>query len=256
MKSLKKALRVLEIFLDIGLVEVRLSELAKMSGLNIATVNRIVSVFVELGYLSQMERRGRYTLGTKFLRYSALIKQRNMIRDISLPYAIKLSRLVEESVVILSWDGSRLVLIDEVQAKHPLRITKDPGLDIPLYCTGVGKVILANMKEQELHDYFCNNEMTGLTRNTITMPDNMRIELKRIAQEGVAYDCEERYPGVNNLSAPLRDAEDSLVGCIGILGSSVRLTREKMTEIVPDLKKCALQVSMDLGYKYIDSIPS
>ena len=248
MKSLRKALQILELFLETGDVEIRLSDLAKMSGLNIATVNRIVSVFVEMGYMSQLERRGRYVLGTKFLRFSTVIKQRNRIRDIAVPHLVRLNKIVEETVTISNWDGSKLVMIDEVHSKHPLRINPDPGIIIPLYCTGVGKVIMAGMTEPELEDYLQNTDMPTLTPYTITNPKELRVHLKKVDHEGVAYDVEERYLGISNVGAAVRDVEDAIAGCVGVLGPSSRLTQERIAEIIPDVKKCALQISIDLGY--------
>lgn len=249
MKSLEKALRVLEVFLDTGDREVRLSDLARLSGLNIATVSRIVSVFVKLGYMNQLEKRGRYVLGTKFLNFSAIIKQRNKIRDIAMPHLIKLNKSVGESVTLLNWDGNKLVFIDEVYSRHPLRITPDPSTALPLYCTGVGKIVLADMTDTELEEYFHNADIQAYTPNTVTKLADLKACLKKIAREGVAYDDEELYLGVRCVGAGIRDAEDEIVACVGVSGPSVRLTRERMMEIAPDVKKCAMQISIDLGYQ-------
>ncbi len=249
MKSLKKALRVLEVFLDTGDREIRLSDLARLSGLNIATVNRIVSVFVELGYMNQVEKRGRYVLGTRFLNFSAIIKQRSRIRDVAMPHLIKLNKSVGESVALLNWDGNKLVFIDEIYSRHPLRIVPDPSMILPLYCTGVGKIVLADMTGTELEEYFHNTDIQVHTPNTITKLEDLKACLKKVAREGVAYDDEERYLGVRSVGAGIRDAEDEIVACVGVSGLSVRLTREKMTEIAPDIKKCAMQISIDLGYQ-------
>ena len=62
MKSLHKALDILETFLEVGSGEIRLSEIAKITGIHKATVNRIASVFVARGYLNQLERRGKYSI--------------------------------------------------------------------------------------------------------------------------------------------------------------------------------------------------
>ena len=68
MKSLQKALDILELFLgDEG--EISLSDLSKSSGLNKSTVNRIALTLVKRGYLKQENRRGKYSLGIKFLDF-------------------------------------------------------------------------------------------------------------------------------------------------------------------------------------------
>ncbi len=249
MKSLNKALDVLEILLNLGGSEIRLSELAQMTGLNKATVSRIVSALVKRGYMHQVERRGKYVLGTKFLDFSAVIKQKNRIKDVAMPHLIKLNRLVEEAAALFSFDGERAIFVEEVHSKHPLKITPDPTSSVPLYCTGVGKILLASKTAQELEKYFNNTDIRAFTPNTITEFNHLKSHLMTVAKEGVAYDDEEFSPGYRMVAAGIRDAGERLIGGIGVMGPAARLTPSKMKEIAPYVKYCAMEISMDLGYR-------
>jgi len=84
MKAIKKTFDVLELFLN-DKDEISLSDLSKLSGINKTTVSRITSTLVKLGYLRQRERRGKYSLGTKFLDFSGYIKTKIRIRDMAIP---------------------------------------------------------------------------------------------------------------------------------------------------------------------------
>lgn len=249
MKSLNKALDILEVFLDVGGSEIRLSEVAQLTGLNKATVSRIVSILVKRGYLRQVERRGKYVLSTKFLDFSTIIKQRNRIRDIAMPNLIRLNRLVEESVALFSLDRERAIFIEEVHSKYPVRITPDPTFSVPLYCTAIGKILLASKTEQELEEYFRHTDMRAYTPKTITDLNDFKSHLMTIAKEGVAYDDEEITPGLGMVAVGIRDAEEKLVAGIGVMGPSQRLTRARMEEITPYVKHCAMEISIDLGYR-------
>ena len=95
MKSLKKAFEILEVFLNIDYEEVReirLTDLAKLSGINIPTVNRIASSLVEMGYLRQNEKRGKYSLGPKFMYFTHVLKRHNSLNEIVKPFLIKLNK--------------------------------------------------------------------------------------------------------------------------------------------------------------------
>lgn len=248
MKSLKKALDILELFLDID-GEVRLSDLAKSSGLNKATVNRIVSVLVNRGYLRQPEKRGKYSLGTKFLDFSGLIKKRSKIRDTAIPYLIRLSQLVKESVMLAVWQGGRAVYSETIHADYPLRIIPDEGTKVPLYNTGVGKIFLANMTPQEQEIYLSTTPLQAYTPNTITGHEQLKKHLAMIVKEGIAFDDEEYYIGVRNVAAAIKDGEGKVVASVGVLGPSIRLSRSRMKEIAPEVKKCAMEISKALGFK-------
>lgn len=249
MKSLNKALDVLEIFLDVAGTEMRLSELAQLTGLNKATVSRIVAALVKRGYMNQVERRGKYVLGTKFLNFSAVIKQRNKIRDIAMPHLGKLNQLVEESVALFSLDGGRAVFVEEVHTKYPLRIVPDPTSAVPIYCTAIGKIFLADKTAQDLEEYLQHTDIRAYTPNTITDLNRFKSHLRTVAKEGVAYDDEEFYSGLRMVAAGIRDTEEKLVAGIGVMGPSVRLTVARMKEIAPDVKHCAMEISMDMGYR-------
>jgi len=248
MKSLQKAIDVLELFLG-NEDEISLSELAKSSGFNKSTVNRIAAIFVKRGYLKQIEKRGKYSLGMKFLDFSGIIKSRIKIRDIAMPYMIKLSQLAKDSVMLSVWDGRKAVFSETIPAKYPLRIIPDEGTKIPLHCTGVGKIFLADMTEPELESYFSTTKLQPCTANTITEPNQLKTHIMRIAKEGVAFDDEEYYLGVRNVSAAIKGSDGNVVAAIGVLGPSVRLTRAKLNELTPIVKSCALEISRDLGYK-------
>lgn len=248
MKSLNKALNILELFIEIER-DIRLSELAELSGLNKTTVSRLVSVLVKRGYLKQQEKRGKYSLGTKFLDFSGIIKKRSKIRDTAMPYLIKLSQLAKESVILAVWDGEKAIYSETIHAQYPLRAIPDEGTRIPLYCTGVGKIFLAHMTEAQLERYLDTTPLKPYTTNTITDPELLKTHLKIVAKEGVAYDDEEYYMGVRNVSAAIKDGEGNVVATIGVLGPSIRLSRARMREIAPDVKHIAQQLSGELGYK-------
>jgi len=248
MKSLDKALDILELFLEAD-EDISLSDLARMSGLDKSTVNRITTAFVRRGYLKQQGKRGKYSLGAKFLDYSGIVKKRIRIRDLAIPHMTKLAASANESVILATLDGQQAVHSETVHANHPLRIVPDEGTKVPLYCTGVGKILLAYMAEQGIDSYIESNELKRFTSNTITDPNQLRTHLVTIAKEGIAYDDEENYVGVRNVAAPVRDREGKVVASVGVLGPTVRLTRTRMLEVVPDVKECALKISRELGFK-------
>lgn len=252
MKTLEKALNILELFLipwESPQEEISLAELAKLSGFNKSTVKRTVSILVTRGYLKQQEKGGKYSLGTKFLDFSGAIKRRSKIRDKAIPYLLKLAQLTRESAILSILDGQYAAYNETIPSEYSLRIVPDEGTKVPLYCTGVGKVFLANMTEAEVENYINSIELESYTANTITHPDYLKAHIAIIAKEGIAFEDEEFSLGIRNVAAGVRDSEGKTVAAVGVLGPSVRLSRQRMTEIAPDVKKCASEISGELGYK-------
>jgi DNA-binding IclR family transcriptional regulator len=103
--------------------------------------------------------------------------------------------------------------------------------------------------EAEPEDYLNTFNLEAHTANTITDVNSLKTHLMRIAKEGIAMDDEEYFQGVRNVAAGIKDGEGKLTASVGVLGPSVRLTRSRMQEIIPDVKSCALAISTELGYK-------
>jgi len=248
MRAIKKTFDVLELFLN-DKDEFSLSELSKLSGINKTTVSRITSMLVKLGYLRQREKRGKYSLGTKFLDFSGYIKTRIGIRDIAIPYLNKLSQLVGESVIMAIWDGREAVIHETFHANHFLQVVPDEGTRMPLHSTAVGKIIIAGMTEEEFQRYFKGRTLEHTTPNTITDLNDIIKHTIIVRREDIAFDDEEYSIGVRGVSAGLRNNRENIIGAVGVLGPSVRLTHDRMREIVPAIKNCAMQISRELGYK-------
>jgi len=256
MRTLNRVLDILEVFLKIGDDNIRLSELAKLSGLNKATVNRIVSDLVDRGYLNQPKPRGKYYLGTKFIRFNQLMMQKRKLEQVAPPHLTKLAESVKDCVVLTVLDGEQALVTTVIGSQHLLRIALEAGTRTPLYCTGQGKAILAGMTEAELDQYLSKVTLKRLTEYTITGPNELKSHLIMVAKEGVAYDDEEEILGIRNVAAGIMNADSKCIAAVGVIGPSVRMTRARMREIAPPVKLCAAEISRALGYVSCDTEPT
>ena len=247
MSTIGKALDILEVFLKRD-DEIGLSELASSCGLNITTTHRIVHTLVKRGYLKQRQERQKYSLSTKFLQYSNVITRRMKIRDVASPILDALSKMAGESVNIAILDSNEAVYIEHIDTNKSLRIFTQIGNRVPLYCTGVGKIFLAYMRDDESQKVLKGNELLPHTANTITDVKRLKQELGQVKQEGLAIDSEEMEIGVRCLAAPVKNSSGNVIAAISVSGPSARLSDKRVNEIKPLIKSCALEISRALGY--------
>ena len=157
--------------------------------------------------------------------------------------------MVSESVIMAIWDGREAVITETFHATQSLKVVPDEGTKIPLHCTSSGKIILANMTDEEFERYYESKGLEFHTPNTITDINYLKKHITIVKQDGVGFDDEEYALGVRSLSAAIKNAEGRVLGSIGIIGPSVRLTRTKMKENIPLVKGCALEISREHGWK-------
>jgi len=248
MKTIEKALDILEVFLkqkdEIGIVE-----LANLSGLNVSTVHRIASTLVKRGYLNQQQRGEKYSLSPKLLQFSNIMRKWIKIRDVSLPFLYKLNKIIDENVnlAILNADGA--IFIESIESGHYLRTFPQLGAKEPLHCTGVGKVFLAHMRDEELERFLNEKGLPRYTENTITDVSKLKQELSIIKREGTAVDNEEFESGVKCVASPIKNVDGNVVAAVSISGPSTRLSSERVQELKSLVKSCTLEISQAIGHK-------
>jgi DNA-binding IclR family transcriptional regulator len=246
MKIINKSLTVLDLFLA-GDGELSLEEIARLSGMNKSTARRIILSLIECGFLKKQRKRGKYSLGMKFLDYIQAIKKHNPIVGIAEPYLHEISQVTDETVSLALWDGRDVVICRTIYPTHPLRVSANEGTMVGLHFASLGKAILAEIPEEEL-TMRLGSKLTRYTHNTITDVNDLKKNLILVRNEGVAIDDEEAFLGVRGIASIFRNNEGAMVGAINILGPSIRLTREKIREFVPAVKGCAMKISKALGY--------
>lgn len=244
MKSINKALDILETLSANN--ELRLSEICEYTGITKSTANLILSALVKRGYASQKTKRGKYSLNNNYIVINNEDKIKKELRETAKPYLIDLSNKLKENVVLGILHNYYASILVAAETKNVLTTITEVGSITPLYCTGLGKIFLANFSRDELEQYFKEVELEKVTANTITDKNQLKASLKIIKEEGIAYDDEERILGVRNVAVGIRNSEGNIIAAIGITGPSVRLTHKRMSEILPDIKLYAAEISESL----------
>jgi DNA-binding IclR family transcriptional regulator len=245
-KLLKKSIGVLDLFLNSD-GELSLEDITRLSGMNKSTTRRIVLSLIECGFLKQQKKRGKYSLGLKFLDYAQTVKKYSPIMEIAAPYLTDMSQIIDETVSLAVWDGRTAIICQSLHPNHPLRVTSYEGTMSGLHFNSIGKAIMAEMTEDGLNRRL-TGELQRFTQNTITDANDLKKQLMIIRQEGVAIDDEEGFLGIRGIAAVLKGGDGNVVGAITILGPTIRLTREKLRSCVPLIKEHAQKISQALGY--------
>ena len=83
------------------------------------------------------------------------------------------------------------------------------GKRIPLYCSAMGKAILADQSDVEVEAYLTENQLPKITKNTITTTEGFFQEIDRVRELGYAFDNGEHEEEVFCVGASLtRDGKN------------------------------------------------
>lgn len=213
-----------------------LQELSSELALNKSTVHRILNSLMCMDYVRQDPETSKYSLSLKFCRISNQILSQNSVIDLTRPYIKELAEHSGEIVHLVQIDGMNAVYIDKVEATHnSVRLVSKVGKSIPLYCSGVGKAILADMTDEKIRSIWEQSEIKQYTEHTVTDFDAFMERIKQIRQNGYSTDDEENELGVRCVAVSLKDYKGKPKYAISISAPLARMDDERILELSKEL---------------------
>lgn len=227
-KSLYKAIKLLDYF-DIENPERGISELAQLSGMHKSGVHNVMTTYEACGFVVQNPETSKYRLGLKILELSNVLNHDDVFSHIIRPIMEEIAEQTRETVFLATPYGTQIIYREAAFPSHSISVRAIKGVVAPMYCTSIGKAILA-FKPQSLAEEIIAQGMHSFTPNTITDPDAFREELMKIRTQGYAIDNMEHEYGIKCVGVPIRNGAGEVIGAISVTGPSLRFTDEKIHE--------------------------
>lgn len=246
-QSLERALKIIEVLAH-SEKPLGVTEIGKLIGVHKSTAYRLVYTLRQFGYVDQDEESEKYFLGLKPLELSSIINERLDIKRLIRPYLEELSNRTSETVYLAVREGDEIVYIDKIESKYAVRMYSRIGARAPLYCTALGKCLLAFSSEDLIKRWTSKESLPQKTENTIKTGEELAKELEKVRSQGYALDREEFEPGVKCVAVPILNKSKKAIAAISISMPSFRVTDEKINELIPLLLKTSSEVSEKLKY--------
>lgn len=218
--------------------ELGLLEISKNLSLNKSTTHRILNSLICMGYVSQNTETAKYRLTYKICALSNQILQNVDIISVVHPCLVTLMENTGEIVHLVQRSGNHAVYIDKVESmSNTVRLVSQIGKQIPLYCSGVGKALLAQMNVDEVHQIFIESQIEALTPNTITDEKKLLTELQKIRTNEYALDAEENELGVSCIASSFTAFDEKARYAFSISAPTARMSRERLLQLSQYVKE-------------------
>ena len=225
------------------------TEIATRIQLNKSTVFRILNTLVDLGYIEKNAQNERYKLSLKFLQLSRMMINQTELKVLAYPHLKRLASKTLQSVHLCVRKGDAAQYLDKVEAfNHSIKMFSAIGVTVPLYCSGVGKCLLAWMTPEEQNAVLNELELIPRCKNTIQKREVLEDELRRTVENGYAVDDEENEDGVRCAAAPIRDYTGKVIAAISVSGDYTSTDSAEFSQAVSDVMHTAQQISKELGF--------
>lgn len=243
-QSVSRAIQIIRCFEDNE--ELGVTEISKIIGLHKSTTFGLISTLEANKLLEKNENTGKYRLGLELFRLGT--KVNSTLRHIAIPYLERLVNMYQETVNLVVMDDLYVIYLEKVESTRSMRISTMVGGRLPLYCTAVGKAIMANLPPEELKSKLDRMEFKKYTDKTLYDKNSIIGSLEKIRSAGYAEENEELEIGLSCIAAPIYNHFNIPFAAISLSGPTFRMNEDFCKEISLTLIRYTQEISVKLGY--------
>jgi IclR family KDG regulon transcriptional repressor len=244
-KVIEKAFHILEQISNQN--NLSLKEISERTELPKPTASRILDTMQTLGYVEQDSNTQRFQLGSNFLSF---VKKSNSTTDVTVisePFMKRLLVQFGETVNLARLRDTQIVYVRILESRNAFRISDNIGDRASIHSTAIGKSIGAFLPKDNLNEFIKNCSFQRFTRKTIIDEPSLRRHLLTVRQNGYALDNEEGHDGVICVGAPIFNKDNLPFAAISISMPKVRAKKVVLQNVVRELHKVSIQISLELG---------
>lgn len=185
-----------------------------------------------------------YTIGIKAYEIGMAYSHNKDIIQVATPYLEDLGEKLGKTTFIGILDDNQVSYVYKYEPSNAIVTTAKIGTRNEIYCTSLGKAILAFIDEKEQKDILKKIKYVVKTSNTITNKEDFIKELKKIKEKGYAVDDRELEEHIFCLGVPVFNHNEvvAAISATGMYKKEINLDYE--TDLI---KKTADRISQRLG---------
>jgi DNA-binding IclR family transcriptional regulator len=226
----------------------KISEVARQLHLDRSATYRILLSLERCGLVEKDEKTGEYSLGMAAFEIGNVYLRQMDFVQISKPFMADLALKVQETVHLAVLSDTEIVYVDKNDSPRSLGVMSKIGQRAPVYCTALGKILLAHQPKDELSRIIGEIKLKPFTKNTITSKKRLIQELKVIREKGYALDQREYEEDVECIGAPIRNHLGDAIAALSISGPQRKINTPLEKQFISQVIKAASLVSSKMGY--------
>ncbi|UWQ54653.1 IclR family transcriptional regulator [Leisingera caerulea] len=246
MGTVSKALSLLTHF-NHGRTGIGLSDLTRLSGMNKATVYRLMGELQESGFVEQTDDDRMYRLGPQVLRLAALREAAVPILSVSRRVLRDLSDETGETTHLSLLQGSQLNSLSHAYSpRHATKVMMEDAEVLTFHGTSSGLAVLAYADPGFVEDVLAQ-PLTIHTPETITDPREIRAQLAEVRATGMAQSIGGFEADVHSHAVPVFGPDRQVIGALAVAAPVSRMTAEQKQLILAALRRAGASLTHRIG---------
>jgi DNA-binding IclR family transcriptional regulator len=248
--GVKSAARVLSIirFLTTESLGATFAEIYTALDLPKSSAYALLATMIDQGFLTLDSTTRKYRIGVRIWEAGQAYVHSFDLPGVAMPFLEAVRDALHETVQLATLDGIENVYVAKVEADQRLILRSRVGTRLPAYSTGLGKVLLAGLDDEELRRRFRGVHFQKFTERSITDFATLYEVIQEVRVKGFGVDNGEYTPGVVCVAVPVRDHSGRVVSAMSVSVPEVRSTAASRRVASEVLLEQAGALSQVLGY--------
>ncbi|MEV4441798.1 IclR family transcriptional regulator C-terminal domain-containing protein [Streptomyces sp. NPDC049577] len=175
--------------------------LARRLGCGLSTVYELLGTLTERGHLTRTP--AGYVLGYRVPALHQAFRRQMRMADGVQELLLRARRTAGADTYFSTYRDGDVAVLAGASADRAAVGGFGTGRDHAPHATAHGKVLLAALPRATRLRHLTASGMPAVTARTITSPERLEAQLRRVRREGVAVEVEESVPGVACVAVPV-----------------------------------------------------
>lgn len=242
--SIEKGLAVIRVFSS-ERRRCTLADVAREAGLSRAAARRMLLTLQALGYVGTSGRE--YFLLPRVLDLGYNVVSSAGLTGLVQPHLDALNEDLTEGCSLGVMSQGEVAFVARAQSRRLLTASLKAGERFNAFVTPVGRVLLAGLDDAEVLGVMREHPPRSYTRYTVTEPDLLLAEIRRVREQGWSVVAEELEIGFCAAAVPIRTPDGTPVAALNVGSHSSRVTPQQAAAvIVPKLQAAAATIEQEL----------
>ncbi len=249
-EAVEKALKILSQFTE-SEPSHTFTQLQQRAGVTKGTLVRYLFTLQKHNYISFEEKSNTYRLGNAVLELGIAFRNATNIVKVAESYMQQLSNEYGLICYLGKKNKDRLLVLEKTfPSKMPgwAAFMATEGSDLPLYSTGIGRLFLSEMTDDEVMRYLDSINLVAYTEMTIVDKNELLEIVRKARRDGISYNKGENERFIQSICAPIYNRSGNIIAGISACGFSEMLDQIGRGVIETRIREIGYQISRELGY--------
>lgn len=220
-----------------------LSQISSALGYPVSTTYRLAASLKAERFVEQDPLTKKYGIGLRLFEIGLSNNYYKLLAKRAGPVLQEVAEKTGESANLAVLAEGQIVYIAQRHSRQIMKTFVQLGKRSPVHCTGVGKVLISELPQEEVERIVEKNGLEKHTSNTITTLAKLLKELEKVREQQFAIDKEEREEGVFCIAAPVYGSKKKIIAAISISGPTGRINGKKIADLASLLQESAHKLS-------------